>query len=412
MNQLVPPSAKYRWLFVPWMVIIVVVFWVMVFLIQEFDFDQGKYRAAVLALVLIATPVLMYLARSSVFSNTRVLSLLLSVACVVFMCWHFVYFAGVLFDPRVRVIDIASTTLKAGDLLLQGKNPYSLPMNPQPTMSQGRFSYDGFKYLPMMAMIYAPLGSLWRERGLLTTNLLLDIAVVVLVFLLGAQMGTRESGLFAALLYLMLPIVPYEIFHQGVTDLAAIVPLLFALLLLEKRPGLTGLCIGISVSTKLLPGALFLLCCLPTRSRWRYLSGFILGLVPTLVFFVLSPMNLISNNVIFNIQRPLDSTSWLYGMSSTVRVLAFVGLSGILFAAIGYMWFKRPTLEERCGLVVICILSVLLSGPVSHRNYQLWWLPFFAVLVGAATFRCGAGTFLSWIGSPRSQSLPATKGSS
>ena len=260
MNHLVPPSAKYRWLFVPWMAIIVGVFWVMVFLIQEFDFDRGKYRAAVLALVLIATPVLMYVARSAVFSNTRVLSLLLSVGCGGLMCWHFVYFAKVLGDPRIRVIDVASTTLKAADILLEGKNPYTEPVNPLSKMSQGRFSYDGFKYLPMMAMIYAPLGSPWRERGLLTTNLLLDLAVVVLVFLLGAQIGTREGGLFAALLYLMLPIVPYEIFHQGVTDLASVIPLLVALLLLEKRPGLTGLCIGISVSTKLLPGALFLLC--------------------------------------------------------------------------------------------------------------------------------------------------------
>lgn len=374
------PARLSRWLFVPQITLTVVVFWVIVRLIEYFDWNQGKYRALMLALVLIATPVLMRLTRSSSLSAPSVLSILLAVACFSLMCWHFAYFAKRL--SHSHVIDIASTTLMAGDALLEWENPYSLPIDPQPQMSQGRFSYDGYKYLPMMAVMYLPLGAVWRERGLLATNLLLDLAVGMLIFLLGSRIRTRDVGLFAALLYLMLPVVPYEIFHQGVTDLAALVPLLLALLLLEKRPSLAGLCIGMSVSAKLLPGVLFLLCCLPSHNRWRYVAGIMLGLVPILVFLALSPINLISNILLFNMQRPVDSTSWLYGMSFTVRLLAFAAFFTIIFAVVKYVWFKRPTLVERCGLTVICILGVLLSGSVSHRNYQLWWLPFFTVLIG------------------------------
>jgi hypothetical protein len=126
MNQLVPPSEKYRWLFVPWMAVTVGVFWVIVRLIEQFDWNQGKYRAAILALVLIATPFLMRRARGSVFSATSVPSLLLAVSCVGLMCWHFVYFAKRLSDPSARISDITSTTLMAGDVLLEGENDEAL----------------------------------------------------------------------------------------------------------------------------------------------------------------------------------------------------------------------------------------------------------------------------------------------
>ena len=41
------------------------------------------------------------------------------------------------------------------------------------------------------------------------------------------------------------------------------------------------------------------------------------------------------------------------------------------------------TIPVRCGIGAVVILAALLSGPVVHNNYQLWWLPLFAVVLAA-----------------------------
>ena len=243
----------------------------------------------------------------------------------------------------------------------------------------------------MMAAIYLP-GSIWGQRGLLVTNLLLDLVTVALVFQLSAQIGGRSAGWFAALLYVMLPLVQIEIFSKGTTDLAATVPLLSALLYLETRPSWSGFFVGLSVSTKLFPGALFIPCCLPASQKGWYAAGIGLGLVPTLVFLTLSPQALIDNTVLFNFHRPTDSTSWLYIMPPKVRLIATVVVAVALIGVAVYVWYKHPTIGDRCGLGVACLLGVLLVGPSNHRNYQLWWLPLFAIILGTAAFRyprCG-----------------------
>jgi hypothetical protein len=361
--------------------LVAVAFWLVVHYVDYFDWDQGTSRALILGLVFVCTLVLMLFAGGCRERVSRTLTTLLAVACAVAVAWHVLFFLERLLDPHL--LDIATTTLAAGRALTAWQNPYTLPIDAAPYMPSGQLTYNGFKYLPMMAVTFLPLGVVWGERGVVATNLLLDLSVGGLAFLLGSRIGSRGIGFFAALLYLVVPLVPFEIFQQGVTDLAAVVPILGALWILEKKPGLAGMLVGLSLSTKLLPGALFVLCCLPNSGRWRYLGGLILGLVPSLVFLALSPTDFIANTVLFSALRPGDSTSWLYTMPefSLVARLAFVAL----FLGVGvYVWFKRPTIVDRCSLGVLCTLGAILSGPVSHRNYQLWWLPFFAVLVASA----------------------------
>jgi hypothetical protein len=33
-------------------------------------------------------------------------------------------------------------------------------------------------------------------------------------------------------------------------------------------------------------------------------------------------------------------------------------------------------------LILVLIVAMTLLGPVNHGNYQLWWLPWFAVVLG------------------------------
>jgi hypothetical protein len=378
------PARRNLWLLIAQMAVASGLFWGIVRLVDYFDWDQGTNRALILGLVFLATPILVRLVRRSSDGAPGALSIVLALACLALIGWHFFYFAQRF--PEPHVIDIATTTLAAVDALRSGQNPYSLPVDPPAWAPGGPFSFNGYKYLPMMAVTFLPLGAVWRESGLLATNLLLDLAVVVLLFLLGSRLGTRVVGLFAAFLYLTLPVVPFEIFEQGVTDLAAVVPLLLALLCLEKRPLLAGLLVGLSLSTKLVPGSLFVLCCLPYVERRRYLAGVAAGVAPILLFLALSPVDLIANTVLFNFQRPSDTTSWMYGLSPAVSSLARLACLAILLGAGVLVWLRDLTLAQRCGLVTLCVLGVILTGPVSHRNYQLWWLPLFAVLTGAAAF--------------------------
>ncbi len=369
---------------------VVIVFWVVVFLIQMFDWHYTTYRALILLFILITTPILIGLAGYPSFSfprAPRAVSRGLIIACVVLLCFQLIYFLKYFFSPRLS--DVATTTLAAGDALLAGKNPYQLSLDPQSTMLPDSPLYQGYKYLPIMAVMYLPLSALLGERGLLLTNLLLHLAVVWLVFLLASLIGTQSSGLFAAFLYLMLPIVPKQIFGEAVTDLAAIVPLLGGLLWVEKSPGVTGLLVGLSISTKLLPGVLFVPCCLPASHlhRWWYAAGIVMGLLPTLVFVFWSPVELFSNIVYFNSIRPPDSTSWLYQMPPAIVSVARAVFAVVWLSTTAYVWFKPPTVATRCGLGVICILCALLSGPISHSNFQLWWLPIFAVLLGVVTLQ-------------------------
>jgi len=383
---MVPSKTSDKWWFVS-KVSMAVAFGVVLYLIEHFNWNQGRYRALMLVLVLIATPILMRLSRGAPVSTPVVLSRVLIVACAIALCLHLIHFIE--FFHRPHLFDIATTTISAGEAMLSGKNPYRLPIDPHPEFSLGS-SFNGYKYLPMMAVTYLPLSALLGERGILITNLLLDLAVVWLVFQLSCRMGTQTSGLWAAFLYLMPLLVPRQLFHKGVTDLAAVVPLLVALLYLERKPGLAGLYVGLSISTKFLPGALFVPCCLPQRSplelRWWYAAGVALGLVPTLVFLVWSPVELFSNTVLFNAQRPIDSTSWLYEMPSFISLIVRASFAVVVVSVAAYVWFNRPTVAIRCGLSTICVLGTILSGPTVHSNYQLWWLPMFAVLLGAAAF--------------------------
>jgi hypothetical protein len=54
-----------------------------------------------------------------------------------------------------------------------------------------------------------------------------------------------------------------------------------------------------------------------------------------------------------------------------------------LYASV-YVWRHAPTLTTRCGIGAMLTLAAILTGPGAHHNYQLWWLPFYGVLLARA----------------------------
>jgi len=77
-----------------------------------------------------------------------------------------------------RLIDMATTTLAAGQTILAGANPYTQPIDRDAAGLGVAAEFQGYKYLPMMAATYLPLGETLGERGVLATNLLLLAATL------------------------------------------------------------------------------------------------------------------------------------------------------------------------------------------------------------------------------------------
>jgi uncharacterized membrane protein len=276
-----------------------------------------------------------------------------------------------------HLIDIAQTTLDAVHAILKGRNPYVLPIDWHPAYPDSH----GYKYLPTMIATYLPLGSLFGTTGMRLTNLILDGAVAFLVVVLARRHSGWVCGMLAACLYLMLPMLPGDIYFNVVTDLVPTVFLLAAMALYQARPGVAGVMIGVSVAAKLLPGLLMVVCCFPASGRWRYVGGILLGLIPATVFFLLAPSDFMQNIVWFVATRPIDTTSWLFGAPSyvimTVRLGFVLFIEAVAFAVV----WRPPDFFERCSLYVLCSVAALLVGPTTHNNYMLWWIPFFCILL-------------------------------
>ncbi len=357
-------------------------FWVAVLLIQQFNWGRGKEKALVLAAVLASLPPLIAWMRRRA-ADERGRRPYVAALAAILLVLQTGYALKELRHPSL--IDAATTTLAAGRSLLSGIDPYAAAIDAAGQALTHDAGFAGYKYLPLTIIAYLPLGMPLGERGIVATNLLLHLLTVWLIFRLAGAMVNRHAGWIAALLYLALPMVPFQLFAKGITDPPAVVPMLAALLLVERNAGLAGLCLGLSLSAKLLPGALLLPCCLPaTTTRRRYAAGLAVGLLPILPFALWSPSAFLDNIVLFNLMRPPDSTSWLFGAPPLAGKLAGALFVALYLAAAIRVWRRPPTSSERCGLASFLILASILLGPVAHHNYQLWWLPLFAALLGAA----------------------------
>jgi uncharacterized membrane protein len=284
------------------------------------------------------------------------------------------------------LIDAATTTLAAGELLRGGANPYTTAVDPAAIALAEDQRFGGYKYLPVMIAAYLPLGAPLGERGIVATNLLLALATAGLVFALTRAMAGARAAWLALLLYLSVPLVPFQLFAKGATDLVAVLPLLAALYLADRRAGVAGFCLGLSLAAKPLPGVLLLPCCLPAlpQQRRAYAVGIAAGLAPVLPFVLWSPGALFDEVLRFNLVRPADSTSWLFWAPPLAATLAHAVLALLYLAAAAWFWLRPPSAVRRMGAAAVLILAAILAAPAAHHNYQLWWLPLAAPLLAAA----------------------------
>ena len=345
-------------------------FWIAVGLIQTFNWGSGIPKAIVMLLVLAAAPLLLTAARRSA-PPSPAFARAAEIAFWIALALDLVYLGARIIAPHI--IDIGTTTLAAGQALLHGQNPYALPID---TISEST-SFTGYKYLPMMIVDYLPLGAPFGQRGVLITNLALLLASLWLM--------KRIAGtMLAPLALIMLPLVAEQIFAKGATDLAAVLPLLGALALVERSSFWCGLCVGVSIATKLMPGVAMLPALIPASRRDLFVVGVLVGLLPILPFLVAGPRDFGGNIVLFNLSRLPDSTSWLRAMPESVATASHLVFAAAMLAAAIHVVLRNPPLIARATLAAMLGLAAILAGPGAHHNYQLWWLPFFALALALA----------------------------
>ncbi len=188
----------------------------------------------ILGLILLTLPMLGQRGRQMLaWLDHNLFSVVVAVALLAFAARLLAFHRAL---PVPYLEGIGQTTLDAIDAVRHGHNPYATPVDFDET-SQGN---NGYKYTPAMMAVYAPLGIPFGKPGLRITNLLLDGATMGLMALLAARLAGRFAGAIAVLSYLLMPMLAFDLFTHGVTDPASVVPMLAALLLVDKRPAWAG----------------------------------------------------------------------------------------------------------------------------------------------------------------------------
>ena len=335
-------------------------------------------QAEALAAVLIAAaPLLLNAVGIRPLMALERLPVLLIILCAVLALNRLRIAVGYLHDPDME--DIGTTTIAAVHAVLIGHNPYAMPIDLHPEYPD----YPGYKYLPMMIAAYAPLTAPLGQVGLRLMNILLDASMSGAIMLSARRLGGTVAGLLAVIAWLMLPVIPRDLYRHGVTDLAPVLPLVIALLAAETRLGRAGLLIGLSVAAKLFPGLLMALCCLRRRHAVYYFAGGIAGILPAIAFYLWGPPDFTRNVFLFILSRPMDETSWMFGLPPIVPTVAKIAYFLMLLTILIYLAMASPGIVLRYGLIVLTIFGALLTGPDAHNNYMIWWLPFFCILLGA-----------------------------
>ena len=364
------------------LVIAEILFSLAVLALQEVPRGHGGWTLAGVAILLVLIPVLTRIGERGRSPPGLAARRGITAALALFALLQ-VGFA-ILRTVKPKVLDIATTTVAALAALAHGSNPYALPVDPLAGGIDGASAaFHGYKYLPVLLAVYAPLALPWAERGIVLTNLVLQGAVAWALARLAGRGAV--AGLAAAALYLSLPFPAYQTLARGANDLVPVLGLLLALLAVERRPFWAGVLIGLSIAAKPMPGAAALLCLVPAADmRRKYFVGVAAGLLPIVPFALTAPDAFWSNIVLFNALRPTDDTSWLYGLPGWIALAARAMAAAALIVIWLRAWRAPVRREWRLGMAAAAILVVFAVAPDMHHNYYLWFIPLFAVMAARA----------------------------
>ncbi len=291
-----------------------------------------------------------------------------------------------------KMTDIGATSLSAVAALLHGESPYQAGVDPSGVVLMHEERFAGYKYTPLTPLTYLPFIAAFGGSGLLIVNVLSLALAAGVIHRMAVRFGSPDP-LWGVGLFLATPLVGLQVMAYQVNDLLAVLPIFVAFLVWQRRPGLAGLLLGISVSFKALPAPLAMLLLLPTARRdiVSYCAGIVVGLIPTAVFAAWDPVGFYNNVVLFNLVRPTVKMNWLAAVPPHVRLGLKVVFATTCLAVTAYGWVLRWSIERRMIAYVSLAIGLLLISPISADNYWLWWIPVLLALMGRAAQGCQSG---------------------
>src|SRR5712692_9337259 len=167
-------------------------FWLAVLLLQKFNWQLGVYKALVLLALLAAVPFVVAQARRGGDAAADHAPRLLKAAAVALLLAHVGYAVAKLHHPSL--IDAANVTIAEGQDLRAGSNPYESALDTEAEAATHEARFAGYKYLPVTIAAYLPLGGALSPRGIVLTNLLLQVAVVALALRRGDGVAERRMA--------------------------------------------------------------------------------------------------------------------------------------------------------------------------------------------------------------------------
>src|SRR5260370_24136336 len=194
-----------------------VVFSLLVVAFQTVQWGWGWSTLGLVCAVIAALPALLAAARKEVDPPLRANGRLLVCGCLIFAAAQLVFALAMLVKPKV--FDIGETTLAAALAVMHGSNPYTAQIDTAAGGIADDDRFHGYKYLPMMIMVYAPLCLAFGMRGIIVTNILLQAMTAAVIRSIAAVSGGLSDGPARDITFINLPLVPNPIFHRCAKDI-------------------------------------------------------------------------------------------------------------------------------------------------------------------------------------------------
>lgn len=290
-----------------------------------------------------------------------------------------------------KLSDVATTTIDAVHILLQGHNPYAAALDPYGAINAHDPAFGGYKYLPLMIAVYLPFVVLFGAMGVLWANVLLVGALCVVIWGWISRNTTGPSGAsdvrpLAIALLLATPELAETTLAMGYNDVVGSLLVLAAFLVRGRSALLAGLLVGCSLSMKLMPGLVAAAVVFPP-DRWKaYGTGMAVGMLPTVLFLAWDPAAFIRNILLFNLVRSPDPTSWRMFAPAALGSVAALGALTFWLGASAWLalhsWrgkvvavFGWGEPYTRLILFIVATLLLIMSGSTAHDDYMIWWMP-------------------------------------
>lgn len=289
-----------------------------------------------------------------------------------------------------KLSDVATTTVDAARMVLQGHDPYSAALDPFGAINAHNAAFGGYKYLPLMILFYLPFVVPFGSMAVLWANALLVAGLCAAVWALSRgntdAAGHGDNRLVAIAVLLATPELSETSLAMGYNDVPGTLLVLAAFIVRGRSALLAGLLVGCSLSFKLMPGLVAATILFPP-DRWKpYVTGMVFGLLPTALFLTWDAEALVRNVLVFNLVRSPDPTSWRLLVPSWIGRAASLGALSVWLA--GSVWLAlrswrgkavavldHEVPDARLILFVIASLLLIMTGLTAHDDYMIWWMP-------------------------------------